>query len=472
MGQAIYLSGEGREHFERLLPVLLRAEAANPQPETALSNLESFTVASGAMASYFAIFVQNPALFELLLLAFGSGDSIAHTLIAHPEFLDTLADSGYLASGEDRSAMAARLAEWTAGAQTDERLATGLARFKRFEFLTAGLGELAGLLEYAPSGERITATAETIVAHALAHIARQMGLEQGPGSGGGPPHFAILAMGKLGTGELTWHSDLDIIFVWEDGFAPGDPSPSGRAAELGERLVALLTHPSPEGQPFAIDVRLRPEGQNAPLTPTLGRYLEYYAGDRAQLWEFQSAMKLRPIAGDVGLAQRLMRELGAVIARRCEGLPLAEQIRAMRRRMEESIKLPRWVFADFKSGPGGSVDLEFAAQYLQLRHLSGDPGLMGLGPLAVFGRSAAAGRISEAKGAELARDYVWLRRLERRARLLFESERSWLPARGDKLTALERACRPLLGQHSGPLRDEVARLMLRNRRSFTAIVAE
>ncbi len=464
---ASYLSSEARDLYATLLPFILRVSAGLPQPEAALANLESFLNASGAIGSFYAIFLSSPQSFELLMLAFGSGNAMAQTLIAHPEYFDYLADPQFMSMAPRPDQMAKRLERWTAGAKHDAQLGAGLARFKRFEFLMAALGELGGLLDYQQSCERITLTARMIIERVLRRGAEELGL-------GWPlPQFSVLAMGKLGTGELTYQSDLDLIFVWERGFGGEETRPGELAARLGERVTALLTQASPEGELFSVDLRLRPEGNNAPLAPPLERYVEYY-GDRAQVWEFQSAMKLRYVAGDAELGGQLIGEVAKVIARRCEGINLTKEIRMMRRRMEENLKLPRWVDADYKVGPGGAVDLEFAAQYLQLRHLRERPELIGKSPAEVFGEMSAAGVLDKAMGQALANDYAWLRRLERRARLLFESEKSYLPTGGEKLQSLERACRNLVAEseHNEGLLPTTAQVMARTRRHFEKLVTE
>jgi len=464
LGRETYLSAEGGRAFEALLPRILELSRVNPRPEAALASLESFLNASGALASYYETFLANPPTFELLLLAFGSGSALAQTLVAHPEFLDTLADPAQFASHADRAALAGLLGRWLERAGDEEAFCAALARFRRLEFLLAGLGEIAGLLDYASSCQRLTVMAEVLIEQALERGALELGLE-------GPlKNFCVLAMGKLGTGELNYYSDLDLIFVWDEGFAAGHAAPGETATALSNRLIELLTRPTPEGAAFNIDARLRPEGQNAPIAPPLGRYLAYYASERAQLWEFQSAMKLRPIAGDLGLGERLCRALTGIISRRTRGLELAGAIRAMRRRMEAALKLARWVACDLKSGPGGTVDLEFIAQYLQLRHLAEDPRLMGLGPLSVLGQLNATGRLDPALAGQLSADYVWLRRIERRARLLFESGHALIPSGGEKLIALERACAPLRADPAMPLIEELTRVMLRNRRHFEQII--
>lgn len=465
MGRSSYLSAEGRSYYRDLLPILLEVSGRIPRPETALVNLESFLAASGATTSFYAIFLQNPNVIRLLILAFGSGNYLAQAMIAHPEFMDHLANPATLSASVDPQAKRERLDRWTMKARDEKAFCAGLARFKRFEFLMAGLGEVAGLLEYEMSCRRTSLTAEMILRRCLSHGAEAIGMEACP------RHFAVLAMGKLGNGELNYHSDLDLIFVWEEGFGDGGPASAQTAAELGERVVSMLTATTVEGKLFDIDVRLRPEGQNAPLTPTLGRYLDYY-GDRAQIWEFQSALKMRPVAGDQELAERLIDGVRERIIQRCEGLDTAAEIRSMRRRMEASHKIPRWVFCDFKTGRGGSVDLEFIAQYLQLSHLAEDSALMGMGPLGVFPHMAEAGWLDPALAQQLLADYIWLRRLERRTRLLFESERTYLPSSGEKLEALEAACRPLLEGLPGNLQETVNDIQLRNRKHFNMILQE
>ncbi len=462
-GANIYLSAEGRRAWGELLPRLLRRAPSIPRPEAAVANLESFLLASGALATMFEMFARAPALFELLLTAMGSGNLLARTLIAHPEFVDTFLDPGELARGAEPDLLRARLERWTGGIMEDEAFCRALGRFKRFEHLAAGLGKLADLIDFKTFNARLCLTAELIVERVLARAAAELGID--PAGGG----FAVLAMGKLGAREFNHFTDLDLIFVHDERLAAVRATPNETAAALAERMIALLTMTTSEGRAYAVDARLRPEGASAPLAPPLGRYLDYFSG-RAQSWEFQSVMKLRPIAGDAATAAALVEGLRGRIARRLVGLDLAAEIHAMRRRMEQASKPARWAWCDFKVGRGGIVDLEFLAQYLQLKRLGEDGAMMGLGPLAVFARAGAAGWIEPALAETLARDYCWLRRLEDRTRLLFESEHSWLPATGEKLVALERACAPLL-EGRGGLLDATGAILLRNRRNFERVLA-
>lgn len=464
-----YLTIEGRRAWSQLLPHLLDQARANPQPEIALANFESFLVASGSLAGYYEILLRQRALFDLLFLGLGSGNLLARTLIAHPEFFDYLYDPTEISRGPDAAVLRGRLEHWTAKAATDDAFARALSHFKHFEHLMAGLGKLGGFLSFEAFNARLCLAAELVIQAVLQRAAAEVGL------GPEPRRFAILALGKLGAREFNHFTDLDLIFVWDDGFAPGSPNPAEVAAALGERILALLTLTTGEGRPYEVDARLRPEGASAPLAPPLGRYLDYVR-QRAQIWELQSMMKLRPIAGDADLARQLVDGLRELIVARLAGVDLAAEIRSMRARMEQARKLPSWVSLDFKTGRGGIVDLEFIAQFVQLGGLAGDPDLMGLGPLAVFERIAAAPlqaqatALDPAVAGQLRADYVWLRRLEERTRLLFETDRSWIPAGGEKLQALERACRPLLADANQSLTDRVTAVLIRNRRRFEAIL--
>jgi glutamate-ammonia-ligase adenylyltransferase len=467
LGSSLHLGETGRDAFARLAPALLRGLAASARPVAALAALEAFLDITGAHAIYYDFFQSTPATLDLLLAAFGASDDLAQALQAHPEDLDAMADAGLLAGPPDPVARRARLARRlaSAGAIPEARVGA-LARFRRFENFMTALGEVAGLLDYPTAGARMTDAAEAALAAALEMAAAGLGLPTSPAG------FAVLAMGKLGGGEMNEFSDLDLIFAWDDGMAAvAGRAPGEVAAALAEGVVALLASSSPEGRPYAIDARLRPEGQNAPLAPTAGRYLEYF-DDRAQCWEMQSLMQLRPVAGDLALGERLRAGLAQVVARRVGQMDLAQEIRAMRRRVEQSLKLPSWIFCDFKKGAGGSMDLEFAVQFKQLSHLADDPGLMGLGPAAAVERLADAGRLARAEADRFLSQYRWLRQVERRARRLLGGERTVLPTSGEKLVALEKTCAPLLTGHGRrPLLDSMSHALRANRALYRQWVA-
>jgi len=138
----------------------------------------------------------------------------------------------------------------------------------------------------------------------------------------------------------------------------------------------------------------------------------------------------------------------------------------MRQRIEHSISIPKWILCDFKKGPGGVIDLEFLAQYFQIRYLADHPQLVGLRVDTVFERLSQLGLLSPEVSHEIGTDYRFLRELESRARLLFETESSRAPEGGEKWEALERAGSSLLPEPNGDLRKHLLATLRRNRERF------
>ncbi len=472
-GRNVYLPANGREAFAAVLPGLIQALGRSCRPLAALAHLDSFLSASASMTALYAIFHDRPRLMELLIEAFGRGDFFGRTLSGRPEYLDSLLQSGDLTEPTDTPTLRERLVHALGPfeGQDSALLAERLARLRRFEFTMTGLAEIAERIGFEEAQRRMTLVADAIVEAAAtwASASASMGsaADRPPGAG-----WAVIGLGKLGGRELNIFSDLDLIFCWDD------ESPTGGIgeAEAGRRaaaVVELLTRSTPEGSVFSVDARLRPEGRNAPLAPSLGRYLQYFA-ERAEPWEFQAMMKFRFIAGDAPLAERLIARLAAIIIRRLEAPSAMAELRTAivetRRRIERSVRTPRWVLSDFKKGPGGLIDLEFLAQFFQLTRLKNHPRWVGRTAGEVFTLMAEAGELDAAEAATLRQDYDFLRGLEARARLLFETERSYLPGEGEKWESLRRAAVGLLPPGAGDLQEHVLRTLRRNRSRFERIL--
>lgn len=504
-GRSLYLTERARELLGRVMPRLIEAAGSSARPVAGLARLESFLQASASFTSLYEVFAANPNVMRLFVHLFALSAESAATLAAHPEFTDYLLDPSILAEAPDAGAIERRVArvrmrEIDAGADPDAAFSAALAFERRFRTLVTVTAECAGIADAALSTARLSYVAEAMLGLAVRQAAEARGIRgaDAVGAGGGPAGFCVLTMGKLGTLELNTRSDLDLVFVRDDrgvGAASRVPLSESEAHALGERVVRSLERATPEGAPFAIDARLRPEGAGAPLVPNLSRYLEYY-GDRARLWEFQSLMKLRPVAGDLETGRALVAGALAVARRRLRAMDWSRdvlgELRTMRRRMDQSAKTPGWALCDFKKGRGGVTDLEFLAQEAQLRALRDSPDgenapdswtlppLHGLRPDQVFAAERDAGRLAPEEAGRRIEDYRFLRKLEARSRILFETEKSLLPSGGEKLEALARAMASCgesstadgAGASSGPaaspeaFRDQVLETMRRVRGSF------
>lgn len=457
-GRSVYLSSRAMDLFPKVLPPLVEGAAASPRPATAILHLEALLSAFGSFGSLYEIFLSQPRFLALLTRAFGAAGSWAQTLISHPEFVDFLLDAEFLTSRPTPEGLLQRLEQW-AGKETSEDVqgfAAVLSRFRRFESVMTGLAETAGWLDFEEATGRLTLVADTVLEAALNRAVNS----------GDPVGFVVLAMGKHGSRELNYFSDLDIVFAWDDRES------AALQQEAHDRAVAIssvLTQATGEGTPYSIDTRLRPEGAGAPLAPPISRFIDYYA-TRAQLWEFQSFMKIRPAAGDPSFGAALIEAVAETIARRLReefsGDLLAEGVRGMREKLQGSVKVPSWVLCDFKKGSGGVMDLDFIAQYLQLSALRDGVSLIGCAPPAVFEWAREEGQLEADTASAMIEHYSFLRRIESRSRLLFETESSRAPAGGEKAESLGRAIEDLLPEGESDWQAYLMRIQRENRAWF------
>ena len=185
----------------------------------------------------------------------------------------------------------------------------------------------------------------------------------------------VLALGKLGGREPNYHSDLDLIFLYEaGGHTTGRPNWSGGGSgdgtinshffsEFGQRLIRVASHLGPHGRLYEVDARLRPTGRSGALAVSFDALARYFAEGPAQLWERQALCKARPVLGTPEACRHAME----IVAQAAFGTPwrpeFATEIRQMRARLEETASQ-----RNLKRGPGGTVDTEFLVQMLQLKH--------------------------------------------------------------------------------------------------------
>jgi glutamate-ammonia-ligase adenylyltransferase len=190
---------------------------------------------------------------------------------------------------------------------------------------------------------------------------------------------AVLALGKLGGREMTSGSDLDLIVVYD--FDAEHPTSDGRRpltgsqyfARFTQRLISALTAPTNYGRLYAVDMRLRPSGRSGPLATSFASFSNYQAND-AWTWEHMALTRARVIAGSPGLGERIDALIGGVLRRARNPTRIAADVVDMRRAIAaERTDQERW---NLKDAAGGLIDIEFAAQYLQLVHAAASPELL------------------------------------------------------------------------------------------------
>jgi glutamate-ammonia-ligase adenylyltransferase len=265
------------------------------------------------------------------------------------------------------------------------------------------------------------------------------------------PALTVIAMGKCGSRELNYVSDVDVIFVTDDG----SHSSLGLATRIAGEMMRLAGDAF-----FEVDAALRPEGKHGQLVRTLDSHIAYYQR-WAKTWEFQALLKARPAAGDMELGQRYIEALMPMVWTAGDREDFVPEVQAMRRRVEELV--PADVRTrELKLGSGGLRDVEFAVQLLQLVHGRNDDELHVASTVNALAALGEGGYIGRDDAANLTASYEFLRLLEHRLQLQRLKRTHMLPDADDEeaMRWLARAAhmRPD-GRHDalGVLREELKR---------------
>jgi glutamate-ammonia-ligase adenylyltransferase len=373
------------------------------------------------------LFQREPGLVSDVLAIAAWSPLLAATLEQNPDYVNWLQrerGSPRVRTREEMGESLARFALTNSG--LDPHVI--LARFRRRELLRTYLHDIRGIRTIVETTEELSNLADAILEYAL-NLARQQ-LDNRYGSpqstdGRGrivSAEFCIVALGKLGSRELNYASDLDLIFLYSD---EGDTSAGGTRGQitnreyfvkLAESLLRVVSEATGEGAAYRIDVRLRPHGRVGALACALGEAVRYYEAT-AQDWELQALIRARASAGSQQLftqfsarvVDRVFRSETSVAAALANVSQSKQKIDSQREREEKGFNV--------KLGRGGIREIEFIAQALQIAYGGRDRWLRAPHTLISLGRLADRELISDAEYAQLSDAYHFSRALEHRLQM-------------------------------------------------------
>ena len=300
----------------------------------------------------------------------------------------------------------------------------------RKHLLVIAVKDLMGEASLELVGEALSSAADAVLDAALALARREV-------AGSDKVRLAVIAMGKCGSQELNYISDVDVVFVAE----PAAGAEEGEALSVGTRLASTLmnicSEATPEGSIWEVDAALRPEGKAGALVRTLASHVAYYQRF-ASTWEFQALLKARPAAGDRELGQAYVEAMSEFVWQAAGTPEFIENARAMRRRVEEHIPAKE-AAREIKLGVGGLRDVEFSVQLLQLVHGRSDVMLRKPSTLAALEHLATWGYVGRDDAAALASAYRFMRTLEHRIQMQRLRRTHLLPDDADELRRLGRS---------------------------------
>jgi len=253
--------------------------------------------------------------------------------------------------------------------------------------------------------------------------------------------FAILALGKLGGGELNHSSDVDLLFLYGDeGQLTPHISYHQFFNRLGNKILETFSTPHPAGSLFRIDLRLRPEGAAGPLARSLESMENYYAGF-GETWERIALIKARGIAGSRELAYDFLRLHQPFIYPKSPTPDLLDEIANIKHRIERDVVGPEKLERDVKLGRGGIRDIEFIVQTLQLIHGARNPFLQEPSMLKALRALRELDLLPRDEVLALDNAYRFLRRVEHRLQIEAEQQTHTVPDEPDPLSRLARSLR-------------------------------
>lgn len=438
------LGASARDRHPGLAPDLLAALSDAADPEQAARFLVSFFSRFAAPSVYARAMAEDRHLLRKVVGLFGASSFLGEALVSRPELMDAVL---FIRSAPTPESAAARVREEIEAAEReaaahpdtidpDDAFVGALRRAKARVLIEAGLAELSGELTTRGTGLVLTAVADATLEAATRRALEERRLEGG---------LAVVGMGKLGGREIGYGSDLDIFFVYEP--KDDDDSAAERYVRAAQRVLRLVSTPHGEGPGYELDTRLRPSGSHGLLVVSLEAFARYHGvtsdaesptgptSKEAHDWERQALVKARPCAGDAALGARVLQVATTIAYER--GAPRPEEMNRLRMRMEHELAREGATRFDLKLGYGGIVDVEFAAQWLQMRH-GKDPRVRTPDTETALAALEASGHLDAQHASILREGYAFLRRLEQALRFVHGTSASLIEQGAPGLPALAR----------------------------------
>ena len=399
--RAAVRSPRAREVLTDLVPALLLSFAGSGDPDQALRAFDALLARLPAAVELFAILKSNTALRDLFADILGLAPRLAASVARRPHLLDGAIDPALLRGGGGD--VGARMAGLDPALAREEFL-DRVRDLAQEEMFLIGVRLLAGTDAPQRTGEAHADLAAAIVRATLAETETDFSRDHGTVPGAS---CVIVALGRLGSREMTAASDLDLLLIYDvdpaqpDSTGPRRLDPTRYYSRLTQRLIASLTVTTRRGRLYDVDMRLRPSGNQGPLATRLRSFLDYQSSG-ADLWEHMALTRARVIAGDPALGARVEAAIDATLR-----LPRPDAIgraildlRALV--AKEKGERDAW---DLKLVAGGVLDIDFVAQFLALRHAAHHPELLLRSTPAIVSKAREAGLLPAGLADDLVEAY-------------------------------------------------------------------
>jgi glutamate-ammonia-ligase adenylyltransferase len=387
--------------FQAILPALLDALSRSGNPDAALLACDRFLSQLPGGERLLAAMRTHPDLVQLIATILSTSPRLRDMIAQAPSLLDGLLDPAFFAGVPSEEVLTKRLADLLKQAQSEEEFLDLTRSFGREHLVLIGVRVISGALSASKAGEAYATLADVIIRELHREVMRRFEANHGELA---DAETAVVALGKLGSREMTAGSDLDLILLYE--FDETKPESDGRRplygaqyfARLTQRLISALTIPTNMGKLYDVDLRLRPSGRSGPVATSIASFVNYQTTE-AWTWEHMALTRARVVSSSLGFKRKVEAAVGkALRADRDPGI-IARDVLEMRQAIaDERGDTERW---DIKNAKGGLIDIEFLAQYFSLVYAEQHPDLLDTQTARVIEKARKLSLIEKADGERL-----------------------------------------------------------------------
>jgi len=367
------ITARGSVELNRLMPLILRAIVKCENPSETLRRILKLLEAIAGRNVYFTLLAENPLALSQLVKLSSASSWIVNYIAKYPLLLDELLDPRRLYSPLNRQSLFEELDSCLIQIENDdiEELFTSLRQFKQSHVLRIAAADIVVVIPIMVVSDYLTWLAEALISCVMQQAWKFTVQRHGTppdASSGEIKGFAVIAYGKLGGLELSYASDLDLVFLYggvdDSTLTVGDnPIPCGHFyAKVVKKMVSILTTQTFAGTLYEIDLRLRPSGNSGLLVSSVEAY-EKYQKENAWTWEQQALVRARFIAGDFKIAEIFNDIRSRILCMSRDEMLLRQDIRQMREKMRENLEIKSLGYFDLKQARGGIADIEFIVQF-------------------------------------------------------------------------------------------------------------
>ena len=395
-------STRAREILTELTPALLAKIAEQPDPDATFIRFDAFLTSLPSGVQLFSMFQAYPQLLALLAEVMGEAPRLANHLSHRPTLLDSVLSADFYDPLPGAESLCDDCVEALTDVRFYEDILDAVRRWNDDRRFQVGIQLLRGVISPGQAARHFSdiadATLQTLFPHVIAEYQNIHGKIDGSS-------MSVLALGKLGSRELTPSSDLDLIFVYDcpdiemrsDGERP--LAAQQYFTRLGQRMISAVMSMTAEGKLYELDMRLRPSGNKGPVASAIEGFRRYYH-ESAWVWEFMALVRARVVFDFGGGRQGLESVIRDALTRARDKAETAAAVASMRGRIERQRNTS--CIWNIKQVPGGQVDVDFIAQYLVLANAHEHEDIMSADSIDVFRRAADLQLIDKADAETLA----------------------------------------------------------------------